>query len=238
MSSTRGSDRDLMDDPVLRVRNLSVDYPVHRGTIRAVDDASFDVARGQRIGIVGESGSGKSTLGLAIMGLIRSPGRVSGGTIELQGRDLVGLDERALSAIRGKSVAMIYQDPFTYLNPVHRVGDQVAEVLERHTDLPADGIRAEVVGLFARLRLEPPATIYQAFPHQLSGGQRQRVVIAMAIALRPAIIIADEPTTALDVTVQAQILRLLRATTEGIGAALILISHDLQVVRSVCDRIT
>jgi ABC-type dipeptide/oligopeptide/nickel transport system ATPase component len=225
------------DDVLLEVRDLVVEYPSRRGAVQAVDGVDLDVRRGERVGIVGESGSGKSTLAFAILRLLRAPGRISRGSIRFEGVDLVRLDEAAIGRLRGARLAMVYQDPFTYLNPVMRVGAQVAEVLALHRGLSRAVAREAVVQLFARLDLPDPTALVDAFPHQLSGGQRQRVVIAMAVALQPALLVADEPTTALDVTVQAQILRLLESLVRDMGASLILISHDLGVVRAVCDRV-
>jgi len=227
----------VSDAPLLAVRDLAVEYPLRRGAVRAVDGVDLDVHRGERVGIVGESGSGKSTLAFAILRLLRPPGRITRGSIRFEGVDLVPLDEREIGRLRGARLSMVYQDPFTYLNPVMRVGAQVAEVLTLHRRLPGAEARAAVVQLFERLDLPDAASLVDAFPHQLSGGQRQRVVIAMAVAMQPALLVADEPTTALDVTVQAQILRLLESLVRDMGASLILISHDLGVVRAVCDRV-
>jgi ABC-type dipeptide/oligopeptide/nickel transport system ATPase component len=226
-----------VSDVVLRVSNLQVVYPLRRGIISAVEDVSLELRRGERLGIVGESGSGKSTLGFSILRLLRPPGRITNGSIEFEGRDLVQLDEPAMRRLRGVKLAMVYQDPFTYLNPVMRVGNQVAEVFITHRGLTRQAARTAVVELLDHLDLPSSQTLIDAYPHQLSGGQRQRIVIAMAVAMAPAVLIADEPTTALDVTVQAQILRLLRTLVTEQDISLLLISHDLGVVRAVCDRV-
>lgn len=227
----------MNDPPVLDVRNLSVVYPLRRGTIHAVDDVDLQLHRGERLGIVGESGSGKSTLAFSILRLLRPPGLITGGSIRFEGTDLAQLDERAMTRLRGSRLAMVYQDPFTYLNPVMRVGTQISEVLTTHRGLAGRDARVEVVRLLEHLDLSTPETLVHAYPHQLSGGQRQRIVIAMAVAMRPTLLVADEPTTALDVTVQAQILRLIKTLVTDLGASLLLISHDLGVVRAVCDRV-
>lgn len=226
-----------MTDPILRVSNLRVVYPLRRQAVLAVDDVSFELERGGRLGIVGESGSGKSTLGFSILRLLRPPGRIETGSIEFEGRDLIAMDEATLTGLRGSRLAMVYQDPFTYLNPVMRVGIQVAEVLTAHRGLSRRAARDVVVELLQRLDLPNPAALMEAYPHQLSGGQRQRIVIATAVALAPSLLIADEPTTALDVTVQAQILQLLASLAQEQHISLVLISHDLGVVRAVCDQV-
>jgi ABC-type dipeptide/oligopeptide/nickel transport system ATPase component len=226
-----------LTDPILRVSNLRVVYPLRRQAVLAVDDVSFELERGGRLGIVGESGSGKSTLGFSILRLLRPPGRIETGSIEFEGRDLIAMDEATLTGLRGSRLAMVYQDPFTYLNPVMRVGIQVAEVLTAHRGLSRRAARDVVVELLQRLDLPNPAALMEAYPHQLSGGQRQRIVIATAVALAPSLLIADEPTTALDVTVQAQILQLLASLAQEQHISLVLISHDLGVVRAVCDQV-
>lgn len=225
------------DDVVLEVRDLRTLYRLRRGTVRAVDGIDLVVRRGERVGVVGESGSGKSTLAFSLLRLIRPPGEVVGGKVLLEGVNLLSLSERETTEFRGARIGMVYQDPFTYLNPVLPVGEQIVESLITHRGMSRKQAREETIDLLARLDLPVPQKIIDAYPHQLSGGQRQRIVIGMAIACRPALLIADEPTTALDVTVQAQILELLNDLTRELGMALLLISHDLSVISAVCDRV-
>jgi oligopeptide/dipeptide ABC transporter ATP-binding protein len=222
---------------LLEAVDLDVVYGARESRVHAADKVSIELAAGERIGIVGESGSGKSSVAFAITGLLRAPGRVAGGSIKFEGAELVGLSEQDMNRVRGVKLAMIYQDPFTFLNPVMRVGDQVAEVLRAHGGSGRRGSRERTVAFLERLGLQPGRVFADKYPHQLSGGQRQRVVIAMAVIAEPRLIIADEPTTALDVTVQAQILRLLLGIVRDLGSSLILISHDLAVIRAVCERV-
>ncbi|HZP97428.1 MAG TPA: ABC transporter ATP-binding protein [Candidatus Limnocylindria bacterium] len=225
------------DGTVLAVEGLRVEYPSGDGSLVAVDGIDFEVAAGERVGIVGESGSGKSSAAFAIAGLLSPPGRISAGHIRFEDVDLVTLDEAERERMRGVRLSMVYQDPFTFLNPVLRVGDQVAEVLTAHGRASAREARARTEELFEQLGLTPGRQFARKYPHQLSGGQRQRVVIAMAVIARPGLLIADEPTTALDVTVQAQILTLLSRTVRRLGSSLLLISHDLSVIRLMCERV-
>jgi oligopeptide/dipeptide ABC transporter ATP-binding protein len=223
--------------PQLEISGLSVSYGTPARPMLAVDDVSLTVGRGERVGLVGESGSGKSSVAFAVTRLLRPPGRVVQGQARFAGTDLLQLDDDAMNQLRGSQLGIVYQDPFTFLNPVMRVGEQVTEVLRAHRALAAGQARARAVTLFERLGLRPGALTAGKFPHQLSGGQRQRVVIAMAIVAEPTLVIADEPTTALDVTVQAQILRLLARSVDEIGSSLLLISHDLSVIRLMCQRV-
>jgi oligopeptide/dipeptide ABC transporter ATP-binding protein len=223
--------------PVLEIRDLRTSFRLRRGTVRAVDGVDLRIGRGERVGIVGESGCGKSTLALSVMRLIHTPGASITGSVRLEGVELLALSEDQMTRVRGARAAMVYQDPYTFLNPVLRVGDQIAEALRAHRGMSREEARAETLSLLARLHLPHPAAILDAYPHQLSGGQRQRIVIGMAIACRPALLIADEPTTALDVTVQAQTLRLIRELVRDLGMSLLLISHDLSVVAALCDRV-
>jgi peptide/nickel transport system ATP-binding protein len=223
--------------PLLEVDGLTVRYPGLRGAVTAVDGVRLEVGEGERVGLVGESGSGKSTVAFATSRLLRPPGEVAGGSVRFEGEDLLALDEAAMDRVRGARLGMVYQDPFTFLNPVLRVGDQVGEVLRAHSRAGRAEARERAVELLGRLGLEPAVAIARKYPHQLSGGQRQRVVIAMAAVAQPRLLIADEPTTALDVTVQAQILRLLARTVADLGSSLLLISHDLAVVRLMCERV-
>ena len=222
-----------MRAPLLDIRGLRVEYPAGDTTLTGVDGVDLEVGEGQRVGLVGESGSGKSSLAFSVMRLLRSPGRISGGRIGFEGRDLLSLDEAGCNAVRGPGIAMVYQDPFTFLNPLIRVGDQVAETLLMHDARARPA--AQAIAMLERLGLRPAAVMARKYPHQLSGGQRQRVVIAMALIGRPRLLVADEPTTALDVTVQAQILRVLSSTVAELGTALLLISHDLSVIRLMCE---
>jgi peptide/nickel transport system ATP-binding protein len=218
---------------LLDVQDLRIELPTQRGPALAVLDVSFSLARGDTLGLVGESGCGKSLTAMALMGLLPEGARVSG-SIRLDGQELVGLDERGWSALRGDRIGMIFQEPMTALNPVHTVVRQVAEPLRLHRQMPAAQAREAAIALLDRVGIPDAARRADAYPHQFSGGQRQRITIAMALACGPDLLIADEPTTALDVTVQKQILDLLRELVDERGMALLLISHDLGVIaRSV-----
>ncbi|MFZ4507035.1 MAG: ABC transporter ATP-binding protein [Fimbriimonas sp.] len=218
---------------VLEVRDLEVSF----GSTRILRGVSFDLIEGQTLGVVGESGCGKSMTGFAVMGMLHSPGRISGGSIKLNGRELVGLPERELQQVRGAQIALVMQDPFTSLNPMMCVGDQVAEALILHQRLSKAEAWKRAIEMLDEVGVSAPEQSARKYPHQMSGGQRQRVVIAMAFACRPKVLIADEPTTALDVTLQAQILRLLRDLQEKEGTAVMLISHDIGAIASVSERI-
>jgi oligopeptide transport system ATP-binding protein len=232
-----------LTEPVLSVRDLSVSFPGASGRVRAadrvraVDGVSFDVAAGETLAIVGESGSGKSVTALSILRLVPPPGRIDGGAILLKGTNLLELDAAGIRAIRGNRIAMIFQEPMSSLNPVLTVGTQVGEPLNVHRGTPWKETAAEVTRLLTRVAISDAASRLESYPHQYSGGMRQRVMIAMSLALEPELIIADEPTTALDVTVQAQILALLKKLTRETGAALVLITHDLGVVARYADRV-
>jgi oligopeptide transport system ATP-binding protein len=223
--------------PLLEVDDLRVRFWTRRGIVHAVNGISFSVAPGETLGLVGESGCGKSVTALALMGILPRAGRVTGGSARFQGVDLVRQSDAALRRIRGKELSMIFQDPMTSLNPVLTVGRQIREALEAHQKL--DGAEAErrAVELVERVGIPSAKLRLKDYPHQFSGGMRQRAMIAMAIACEPKLIIADEPTTALDVTIQAQILDLLRALVRERGTALILITHDLGVVAGMCERV-
>ena len=222
--------------PLLSVRDLEVRFVTRRATIHAVNGISFDLEPGETLGIVGESGCGKSVSSLAIVGLLPRAGRVSGGRVEFEGRDLLGLSPSQLRRVRGGQIAMIFQDPLTSLNPVLTIGRQLTEVLQAHLPMGRREAQTEAAGLLERVGIGDAARRLRAYPHQLSGGMRQRVMIAMAISCRPKVLIADEPTTALDVTIQAQILDLLRTLVAQERMALILITHDLGVVAGMCQR--
>jgi oligopeptide transport system ATP-binding protein len=223
--------------PLLAVEDLAIYFDTDAGLVRAVDGVSYDVRRGETVAIVGESGSGKSMTALAILGLVPAPGRVDRGAVRLEGESLLGASPERLRQVRGDEVAMIFQEPMTSLNPVLRIGRQIAEVLEVHRGLDREAAEAEAVRLLALVGIAGAAERAREYPHQLSGGMRQRVMIAMALACDPKLLVADEPTTALDVTVQAQILELLRALQKRTGMAILLITHDLGVVAETADRV-
>jgi len=229
--------------PLLRVRDLVVEFdglggrggPV--GTVRAVDGVSFDVAEGGTLGLVGESGCGKSVTALALLALAPPGGRIAAGSVELRGRDLLRLPEPELQKIRGAELALVFQEPASALNPVYPVGAQIGEVLRLHRGADRKTARRDAIGLLERVGIAEPARRADAWPHELSGGMKQRVCIAMALACKPALLIADEPTTALDVTIQAQLLDLLADLRRSDGLAILLISHDLGVVGELCDEV-
>src|SRR3954470_12135994 len=226
------------DDMVLDVKNRQTVFFTNSGLFRAVDDVSFSVRRGETLAIVGESGCGKSVTALSVMRLVPDPpGRVVGGSVTLEGTDLLGLDEAEMRKIRGNRISMIFQEPMTSLNPVMRIGDQITEVLRLHREMTSKETWAKAVEMLRLVRIPEPERRAQEYPHQLSGGMRQRAMIAMALACRPALLIADEPTTALDVTVQAQILALLGRLRRELDMAMILITHDLGVVAEICDDV-
>jgi peptide/nickel transport system ATP-binding protein len=221
---------------LLEVKDLVVDLPLANGAVRIVDGATFRLNEGQSLGVVGESGSGKTMTALALMGLAPAGARL-GGSIRFEGRELNGLGEEAMRRLRGDRIAMIFQEPMTALNPLHRVGQQVAEPLVLHRGLSRKAAYAEAVRLLAHVRLADPERAARSYPFELSGGERQRAMIAMAIGCGPRLVIADEPTTALDVTVQARILALIEGLRAESKMALILVSHDLAVVAGHCDRV-
>jgi oligopeptide/dipeptide ABC transporter ATP-binding protein len=224
-------------EPLLAIEDLRVQFWTSRGTVYAVNGVSFEVAPGDTLAIVGESGCGKSVTALATLGLLPRAGRVVGGSARLAGRDLVRLSDRAMRSIRGKDVSMIFQDPMTSLNPVLTIGRQIREALETHLDLNRREATAKTADLLDRVGIPSPHARLRDYPHQFSGGMRQRAMIAMALACEPKVVIADEPTTALDVTIQAQILDLLRELVAKRGTALVLITHDLGVVAGMCERV-
>jgi peptide/nickel transport system ATP-binding protein len=228
-----------MAESLLKVRNLRTWFEVERGWVQAVDDISFDIPPSTVIGLVGESGSGKSVTGLSLLRLIaRPPGKYVGkGTIEWRGENLLGLSEEDMRSHRGREIAMIFQEPMTSLNPVFRIGEQIEEVLDIHTDLNRAARKARVIELLQEVGIPSPEERYQQYPNQLSGGMRQRVMIAMALACKPALLIADEPTTALDVTIQAQILALIGSLKDKYQMSVLLVTHDLGVVADVCSEV-
>jgi dipeptide transport system ATP-binding protein len=222
---------------LLEIRNLSVEFPSRHAVLQAVDGVSLSLEAGEVLGIVGESGSGKSVTMMALMGLVPYPGQVRADTLRFDGHDLLSLPERARGQLIGKDVAMIFQDPTTSLNPCFTVGFQLAETLRLHLGLDAKAARRRCVELLEQVGIPAPETRLKAFPHQMSGGMNQRVMIAMAIACNPKLLIADEPTTALDVTIQAQILELLRSLQKERGMALVLISHNMGVITEMAQRV-
>ena len=224
--------------PLLEVTDLQTEFRTSGGTVQAVRGVSFQVERGETVGIVGESGSGKSVTALSLMGLIPNPpGRIVGGSVRLDGEELVGRAEKEMQKVRGARMAMVFQDPFSCLNPTMTLGAQVAEPIRLHKGASRSEAMAQVVELFRAVRIPNPETRIGQYPHQISGGQRQRIMIAMAFACRPQLLIADEPTTALDVTVQAQVLTLMQEMQRQTEAGVVLITHDLGVVAEVCDRV-
>ena len=222
---------------MLAVRNLRVTFPIGGSRFPAVDGIDFDLAPGEVLGIVGESGSGKSVTALALLSLIESPGRIEDGSIFFGNDDLALMDDNALRAVRGKQIAMIFQEPMTSLNPVFTIGDQIGETLREHDNLSRKQARQLAIDLLGRVGILGAERRVDEYPHQLSGGMRQRVMIAMALACRPKLLIADEPTTALDVTIQAQILELLDELRRETGMAIILITHDLGVIARLAERV-
>ena len=224
--------------PLLEVQGLKTYFHTEEGLVRAVDDVSFSLRRGEALGLVGESGCGKSVTSYSIMQLLpMPPGRFEGGRIRFKGRDLLELKPGEMRRVRGNEIGMIPQEPMTALNPVVKIGEQIEEALALHTDLDNAGRRARVIDLLEKVGLSEPVKMTDAYPHELSGGMRQRVMIAMALSCNPDLLIADEPTTALDVTIQAQILELIREIQEATGSAMILITHDLAVIAESVDRV-
>ncbi len=221
---------------MLKVRDLSVAFRTEQGMVQAVDHVSFDVGEGELLGVVGESGSGKTVSLLAVMGLITDPNAVITGSIQYRGRELVGLKPRDMRALRGKEIAMIFQDPMTALTPVYTIGWQIAEQVLAHQKMSKAAAWQRAIDLLAEVNIPNPQEAVHRYPHQLSGGMRQRVVIAMALSCNPALLVADEPTTALDVTVQAQILDLLRKLRRNHGSAIVFITHDMGVMAEIADR--
>ena len=223
---------------LLDIHNLQVHFHTLAGTVRAVDGVDFALSQGETLGMVGESGCGKSVTALSILRLIPSPpGKVLSGEVRFGGRDLLQLSEREMRTVRGKEIAMIFQEPMTSLNPVFTVGDQVGEAVRLHQRKSRREAREVAIEMFRRVGIPSPEDRISAYPHQLSGGMRQRVMIAMALACKPDLLIADEPTTALDVTIQAQILDLLRSLQRDLGMSILLITHDLGVVAETCDEV-
>jgi oligopeptide/dipeptide ABC transporter ATP-binding protein len=226
-----------VSEPVLRVRDLVTTFPLPGGPAAVVDGVSLEIAEGEVLALVGESGCGKSMTAFSILRLVPKPGRVTGGTVELCGRDVLSLSVNEMRSVRGSAAAMIFQEPMTSLNPVQTVGAQLVEAIRLHESISTGAARRRTVELFEQVGIPDPDQRVDVYPHQLSGGLKQRVMIAMALSLRPRLLIADEPTTALDVTIQAQILELMRDLQRQLGTAILLITHDLGVVNELSDRI-
>src|SRR5512144_3278378 len=223
--------------PLLAVEGLRVEFPTRHGTLVAVDGVSLSIAPGEVLGLVGESGAGKSLTGAAVIGLIDAPGRIGGGEIRLGGRRIDNLPEEAMRRIRGREIGAVFQDPLTSLNPLYTIGRQLVETIRTHLPVTAAQARAQAIALLEEVGIQAAARRIDHYPHQFSGGMRQRVVIALALAAKPRLIIADEPTTALDVSIQAQIIQLLKRVCRDRGAAVMLITHDMGVIAETCDRV-
>ena len=223
--------------PLLEVRHLRVEFPTRRGTLLALDDISFDIAPGEVLGVVGESGAGKSLTGAAIIGLLEPPGRIAGGEILLEGQRIDNLPYEQMRAIRGRKIGAIFQDPLTSLNPLYTVGRQIIETIQTHLGVGHEEARARAIRLLQETGIPAAEARIDQYPHQFSGGMRQRVVIALALAAEPKLIVADEPTTALDVSIQAQIIALLKRLCREHGAAVMLVTHDMGVIAETCDRV-
>jgi peptide/nickel transport system ATP-binding protein len=226
-----------MDTPLLEVKNLRVEFPTRRGTLVAVDDVSFALAPGEVLGVVGESGAGKSMTGSAIIGLLEPPGRIAAGQVLLEGQRIDKLPYEQMRRIRGRKIGAIFQDPLTSLNPLYTVGRQLTETIVTHLDLSAAQARARAIELLADTGIPAPERRIDHYPHQFSGGMRQRVVIALALAANPRLVVADEPTTALDVSIQAQIISLLKKLCREHGTAVMLVTHDMGVIAETADRV-
>ena len=222
---------------LLEVKHLRVEFPTRRGTLLALDDISFDIAKGEVLGVVGESGAGKSLTGAAIFGLLEPPGRIAGGEIRLAGQRIDNLPYEQMRRIRGKRIGAIFQDPLTSLNPLYTIGRQLVETIVTHLPLSAEQARQRAIQLLQKTGIPAPEARMEQYPHQFSGGMRQRVVIALALAAEPELIVADEPTTALDVSIQAQIIALLKSLCKEQGAAVMLVTHDMGVIAETCDRV-
>ena len=228
----------ILSDPILRVRNLQTHFKTDVGVVKAVDGVSFDLHKGETLGIVGESGSGKSVTNLSVMRLISSPpGKIVGGEVFFHDLDLMSASDAQMRSIRGNKISMIFQDPMTSLNPFLRVSTQLVETIRLHQGLSKRAAHAQAVEMLSMVGIPKPEARIDQYPHQFSGGMRQRVMIAMALSCKPEVLIADEPTTALDVTIQAQILEIIQRLSEELGTAVIMITHDLGVVAGMCDNV-
>lgn len=226
-----------MNDKLLQVKNLRTSFFTDSGEVKAVNGLSFELEKGKVLGIVGESGSGKSVTAYSILGILTDPGKVVGGQVLLEGEDLVKFSKKQMRSVRGERISIIFQDPMTSLNPVYTIGNQIVEAILLHSDRSKSDAKKRAVEMLKLVGVNEPARRVKQYPHELSGGMRQRVMIAMALACEPDILIADEPTTALDVTIQAQILELMQDLQKKLGMAIIIITHDLGVVADMCDEI-
>jgi peptide/nickel transport system ATP-binding protein len=226
-----------MTQPLLEVINLRVEFPSRHGTLLALDDISFDIAPGEILGVVGESGAGKSLTGAAIIGLLEPPGRIAGGEIRLQGQRIDNLPYAQMRALRGRHIGAIFQDPLTSLNPLYTIGKQLTETILTHLPVSAQEARQRAIRLLQETGIPAAEQRIDQYPHQFSGGMRQRVVIALALAAEPKLIVADEPTTALDVSIQAQIISLFKRLCKDHGVAVMLVTHDMGVIAETCDRV-
>ncbi len=222
---------------ILQVKDLKIEFPTRRGTLVAVDGISFSIAAGEVLGVVGESGAGKSLTGMAVIGLLEPPGRIAAGEVRLDGERIDQLPQEAMRRIRGRRIGAIFQDPLTSLNPLYTVGEQLVETIRTHIDAGAAEARATALSLLREVGIPAPEARIDHYPHQFSGGMRQRVVIALAVCAEPQLIIADEPTTALDVSIQAQIIQLLKKLARERGTAVMLITHDMGVIAETADRV-
>ena len=226
-----------MPGPVLSVRDMRVGFPTRRGTLTAVDGVSFDIAPGEVLGVVGESGAGKSLTGAAVIGLIEPPGRILGGEVHLSGRRIDNLTTQDMRKVRGRRIGMVFQDPLTSLNPLYRIGDQIIETIRAHADVSESEARERAIALLQEAGIQGARARIGSYPHEFSGGMRQRVVLALALCAEPDLLIADEPTTALDVSIQAQIIALLKRLCRERGTAVMLITHDMGVIAETADRV-
>ena len=226
-----------MGDALLEVRHLRVEFPGRRGTLVALDDVSFAIAPGEILGVVGESGAGKSLTGAAIIGLLDPPGRIAAGEVRFDGRRIDDLPYEEMRKVRGRHIGAIFQDPLTSLNPLYTIGRQLTETIQNHLPMSDADARARAIRLLEETGIQAAAQRIDQYPHQFSGGMRQRVVIALALAAEPRLIVADEPTTALDVSIQAQIIQLLKRLCREHGAAVMLVTHDMGVIAETCDRV-
>ncbi len=223
--------------PLLEVENLRVEFPTRRGVLVAVDDISFAIEEGEVLGVVGESGAGKSLTGMSIIGLLEPPGRIAAGCVRLAGRRIDNLAPEAMRRVRGKQIGAVFQDPLTSLNPLYTIGRQLTETISTHLDLGERPARARALELLSEVGIPAPERRIDSYPHEFSGGMRQRVVIALALAANPRLVIADEPTTALDVSIQAQIIALLKRLCREHGTAVMLVTHDMGVIAETADRV-
>ena len=237
MSAARPSASAAPAGPLLAVEDLTVEFPTRRGRLVAVRDVSFAIAPGEVLGLVGESGAGKSVTGAAVIGLIDPPGRIAGGKVMLNGRRIDDLPAAQLRRVRGREIGAVFQDPLTALDPLYSVGRQLVETIRAHLDLSDGAARERALALLAEVGIPAAAARFDQYPHQFSGGMRQRVVIALALAAAPKLILADEPTTALDVSIQAQIIRLLKGLAREHATAILLITHDMGVIAEIADRV-